>query len=105
MVIIPVSVIAAAAGPAKIEARLRALGAITPERAVDLVPQGDDEVSGLDESIGLGRIVRGPNGRLFLNPAAVAKPNGEGVFALLLFLLVTASIVASVVALIAAFKD
>ena len=105
MVFIPVSVIAAAAGPAKIEARQRALGAVTPERAVDLVPEGDEEVSGLDEAIGLGRIVRGPNGRLFLNPAAVAKPDGEVVFGLLLFLLVTASVMVSVIVLIAAFKD
>lgn len=105
MVFIPVTIITAAAGRAKVEDRLRAAGAITPERAIDLTPEGDDELSGLDEAIGLGRIVRSANGRLFLNPAAVANTSGEGVFALLLFLLVAASVVVSVVVLVAAFKD
>ena len=103
MVVIPVTFIAAASNRSKVEARLRAAGAITPGQAVDLLPEGDEEVRGLDEAIGLGRVVRGPNGRLYLNPAATGS-GGEAVFGVLLFLLVTASMLVSVIALITALK-
>ncbi len=106
MVVIPVTVLTSAAstGRAKIEARLRAAGAVTPERAVVMKLEGD-EVAGLDEAIGLGRIVRSASGRMYLNPSAVGVGGAETVFALLLFLLVAASVLISVIALIAAFKD
>lgn len=105
MVFIPVTVITAGAssGRAKIEARLRAVGAVTPERAVVMAPEGD-EVAGLDEAIGLGRIVRSPTGRIYLNASAVTAGGPETVFALLLLLLVAASVLVSVIALIAAFE-
>ncbi len=60
-------------------------------------------MKGLDEAIGLGRVVRAPNGRLYLNPA-VTGSGGEAVFGILLFLLVTASVLVSVIALVAALK-
>ena len=104
MVVIPISVMIAATGRDKIETRLRESGAVTAERAVLLGPLSDDETAGLEEALALGTVMRSRSGRVFLNPAVVTKGSGEGVFTLLLFLIATASIVASVIALIAVLK-
>ena len=105
MVVSPITVLTAASGRATFESRLRAAGAVTPERAVAMLPEGSAETSGLDEAIGLGRVVRTGSGKLFLNPATTGGANGEMAMAVLLFLLVTASVLASIIALVASIKD
>lgn len=106
MVVIPISVISTGtSGRDKIEQRLRDSGAVTADRAVLLGPLSEEETAGLEEAFGLGTVMRSRNGRVFLNPAVTAKASGENVFTFVLVLFATASILASVIALIAALKD
>ncbi len=105
MIVIQAATLQAASARSDIEARLRAAGATDSRRAIELVPAGPAETAALDEAIGLGRIVRTARGQLFLNPAASEQPGGETAMGLLLMLLVLASVLATVVTLIAAFKD
>ncbi len=55
---------------------------------------------GLDEAIGLGRVVRAGNGKIFLNGKAVNAPREGLGFGLLLMLLAVVSVTASIAALL-----
>ena len=100
MVFIPVAAIRNSVARSTVESRLRSARAVDPQRAIALEPLDAAQSAGLDEAIGLGRVVRLPDGRSFLNPAAISRP-GEGVgYGLLLTLLALGSAAASVVALV-----
>ena len=102
MIIIPITAVRRSGSRQTIEATLRSKRAISPEQAVSLGPLELGDFAGLDEAIGLGRVVRMPSGKLFLNPKAVAVGAGEGAgSALALILLAAGSVAASIAALVA----
>jgi hypothetical protein len=84
----------------KIEARLKKANAVTPASAVLLeLKEKERELLGLAMAAGTVRQTAG--GRLYLDELAVAnRKEGQGFMALLI-ILVAASIIASVVALVA----
>ena len=100
MIVIPVAAIRTSVARSTVESRLRSARAVDPQHAIALEPLDAAESAGLDEAIGLGRVVRLPNGRCFLNPAAIRKPY-EGVgYGFLLGLLALGSVAASIAALV-----
>jgi hypothetical protein len=87
---------------ARVEQRLRAARAFGPDVAVPFEAAEASDFAGLDEAIGLGRIVRTIGGRLFLNPAAIPEPRGTVIMTGLLLLAWTGGTFAAVAFLVRA---
>jgi hypothetical protein len=71
---------------ARVEQKLRTMRAFGPDAAVVFEAAEASDYCGLDEAIGLGRIIRTVGGKLFLNPAAIPEPRGTVIVTGLLLL-------------------
>ncbi|HVF37904.1 MAG TPA: hypothetical protein VNA29_08200 [Sphingomicrobium sp.] len=84
----------------KVEGKLKKSGALGSASAVDLEPKDDAERQLIDEALANGTLVKTRHGLFYLNERAVAeRKEGQG-FLTIVILLVTASLIASGVALL-----
>lgn len=86
----------------KVIGRLRKSGALSPARAIKL-DLGEKEQKLLAEAAAAGTVTRTADGRYYLNERAIAdRKEGQGMIALVV-ILVSLSVIASGIALVALF--